>query len=41
VLEEFGKLKDYGAALGFKRLRYKVYEIEKDSFKKIAALPDS
>ncbi len=41
VLEEFSKLIDIKAALGFKQLRYKVYEIEKKSFKKIASLPDS
>jgi hypothetical protein len=41
VLEEFSKLKNSKAALCFKRLRYKVYEIEKDSFKKISSLPDS
>jgi thiamine-phosphate pyrophosphorylase len=40
VLEEFSKLKDEQAALRFKHLRYKVYEIEKDSFKKIASLSD-
>lgn len=40
VLEEFSKLKDRKAALRFKQLRYKVYEIEKKSFKKISALPD-
>lgn len=40
VLEEFSKLKNRGAALRFKQLRYKVYEIEKKSFKKISALPD-
>jgi len=40
VLEEFSKLKDEKAALCFKRLRYKVYEIEKDSFKKISTLPN-
>lgn len=40
VLEEFSKLKDKKAALRFKQLRYKVYEIEKKSFKKISALPD-
>jgi thiamine-phosphate pyrophosphorylase len=40
VLEEFSKLIDTGAALRFKQLRYKVYEIEKESFKKISALPD-
>ena len=41
VLEEFSKLIDVRVALGFKQLRYKVYEIEKESFKKISALPDS
>ncbi len=40
VLEEFSKLKNSLAALRFKQLRYKVYEIEKKSFKKISALPD-
>lgn len=40
VLEEFSKLKHGKAALRFKRLRYKVYEFEKKSFKKIFALPD-
>ncbi|MDD5465301.1 MAG: thiamine-phosphate pyrophosphorylase [Candidatus Omnitrophica bacterium] len=40
VLEEFSKLVDAQAAAGFKQLRYKVYEIEKESFKKISALPD-
>jgi hypothetical protein len=41
VLEEFSKLVDVRVALGFKQLRYKVYEIEKESFKKISALSDS
>ena len=41
VLEEFSKLKDGKAALCFKQIRYKVYEIEKDSFKKISSLPNS
>ena len=41
VLEEFSKLIDVKAALCFKQLRYKVYEIEKDSFKQISALSDS
>jgi len=40
VLEEFTKLADRKAALAFKGLRYKVYEIEKSSFKKVSALPD-
>ena len=38
VLEEFLKLKDARLALGFKKLRYGIYEIEKKSFKKIAAI---
>ena len=38
VLEEFSKLIDSKGALGFKRLRYKVYEIEKKSFKKVSAI---
>jgi len=41
VLEEFSKLVDDKAALSFKELRYKVYAIEKDSFKKVSSLPDS
>lgn len=41
VLEEFSKLVDSKAALRFKQLRYKVYEIEKESFKKIYTLSDS
>ena len=41
VLEEFSKLLDAKSALGFKQLRYKVYEIEKESFKKVQALPNS
>ncbi len=41
VLEEFSKLIDKKLALGFKQIRYKVYEIEKKSFKAISALPDS
>ena len=41
VLEEFSKLADSKAALSFKQLRYKVYEIEKRSFRKVSALPDS
>jgi len=40
VLEEFSKLLNVKAALGFKELRYRLYEIEKNSFKKIAPLPD-
>ena len=41
VLEEFSKLVNLRAALGFKQLRYKIYEIEKESFKKISTLLDS
>lgn len=41
VLEEFSKLIDFRVALGFKQLRYEIYEIEKESFKKISSLPDS
>ena len=40
VLEEFAKLCDTKAALIFKELRYKIYEIEKKSFSKISALSD-
>ena len=40
VLEEFSKLIDVRVALSFKQLRYIVYEIEKESFKKISALSD-
>lgn len=41
VLEEFSKLFDVRVALGFKQIRYRVYEIEKKSFKKISSLLDS
>jgi len=41
VLEEFSKLIDTKAALDFKKLRYEVYEIEKESFKKVSSLSDS
>jgi len=40
VLEEFSKLTDSVIALEFKALRYKVYELEQEAFKKISALPD-
>ncbi|MDD5561291.1 MAG: thiamine-phosphate pyrophosphorylase [Candidatus Omnitrophica bacterium] len=40
VLEEFSKLIDAMSALSFKHLRYKVYAIEKDSFRKISSLSD-
>ena len=29
VLEEFSKLRDTASAIGFKRIRYRIYEIEK------------
>ena len=41
VLEEFSKIINLSAALGFKKLRFKVYEIEKSSFKKISSLSNS
>ncbi len=40
VLEEFSKLSDKRNALGFKALRYQVYALEKEAFKKISALSD-
>lgn len=41
VLEEFSKLTNKGLAVGFKNLRYCVYDIEKKAAKKIFALSDS
>jgi len=41
VLEEFSKLLNIKAAKGFKELRYEIYEIEKESFKKISNLSNS
>ena len=38
VLEEFSKLINKDAALGFKRMRYRIYEIEKKALKKIPSL---
>ena len=38
VLEEFSKLRDADAAIRFKRLRYRVYEVEKKAIKRISAL---
>jgi thiamine-phosphate pyrophosphorylase len=38
VLEEFSKLKSLGAALEFKKLRYKAYALEKRIAKKFPAL---
>ena len=35
VLEEFAKLKNAAAALRFKKLRYTVYEIEKNALKRM------
>lgn len=40
VLEEFSKLKNAASALGFKRIRYGIYELEKKVAKKIAGLRD-
>ncbi|MCX5697670.1 MAG: thiamine-phosphate pyrophosphorylase [Candidatus Omnitrophica bacterium] len=36
VLEEFAKLQNRAVALGFKRLRYKLYELERKSFKRFS-----
>lgn len=41
VLEEFSKLKNTGIAVEFKKIRYSLYELEKKSVKKIAALHHS
>lgn len=38
VLEEFAKLEDKNTAIGFKRIRYSVYEFEKRVAEKIGAL---
>lgn len=38
VLEEFVKLKDSKIALNFKYIRYRIYELEKATAKKIASL---
>jgi thiamine-phosphate pyrophosphorylase len=38
VLEEFSKLKNKGLAVEFKDIRYRVYEIEKKTAKKLSAL---
>lgn len=38
VLEEFSKLKNIRAAVGFKKIRYAIYGLEKKVAKKIAAL---
>ena len=35
VLEEFSKLKDIKAAVGFKKVRYSVYEIEKKAARRL------
>lgn len=40
VLEEFSKLINKHSALGFKKLRYRIYEIEKKAVKEVAALSD-
>jgi len=41
VLEEFGKLMDSGIARRFKRVRYDIYEIEKETTKRISSLFNS
>ncbi len=41
VLEEFTKLSDKGLAVGFKKIRYGIYELEKRVVKKISALSDT
>lgn len=38
VLEEFAKLKDKNTAIGFKKIRHRVYELEKKIAGKISAL---
>jgi hypothetical protein len=38
VLEEFSKIKDQRQALKFKKIRYRIYELEKATAKKIASL---
>lgn len=40
VLEEFSKLINKQAAIGFKKMRYRLYETEKEALKKIASLPN-
>jgi hypothetical protein len=38
VLEEFSKLINKQAAIGFKKMRYRLYEIEKKALKKVSTL---
>ena len=38
VLEEFSKLEDVNIALGFRKIRYAIYEFEKKAAKKIPTL---
>lgn len=38
VLEEFSKLKDSKIAVSFKRIRYRIYELEKKVIRKISSL---
>lgn len=38
VLEEFSKLIHIGSAVGFKRIRYEIYDIEKEAEKRISNL---
>jgi hypothetical protein len=40
VLEEFSKLEDVKIALGFREIRYDIYEFEKKAAKKIPTLRD-
>lgn len=41
VLEEFSKLINVSSALKFKRIRYRIYEIEKRAAGKISSISDS
>lgn len=41
VLEEFFKLYDKKTSLGFKKLRYRLYHIEKEAIEKITILCDN
>ena len=40
VLEEFSKLINKRSAVAFKKMRYRLYEIEKKALKKIKVIPD-
>ena len=41
VLEEFSKLENINCAIRFKRLRYRIYEIEKKSAGRVSALSNT